>query len=55
MTDLGGYLKNLWIISRDYEPPFGHAEQVGLKTFTKKNVNPMDVLKVILVENYKLP
>ena len=22
---------------------------------TKKNINPMDVLKVILVENYKLP
>ena len=36
VTDFAGYLKGLWVVNRDYEPPFGHAEQVGLKTFTKR-------------------
>ncbi len=30
------YLKEAWIESKDYEPPFGHAEDVPLKIFTKK-------------------
>ena len=36
VIDLGSYLKELWIVSRDYEPPFGHAEQISLKSFAKK-------------------
>jgi hypothetical protein len=29
-------LKKSWIISREYEPPFGHAEEVSLRVFAKK-------------------
>jgi hypothetical protein len=36
IIDLTEFLKEQWIISKDYEPPFGHAEQVSLKTFTKR-------------------
>ena len=34
--DLNEYIKKSWIISREYEPPFGHAEELSLKTFTSK-------------------
>ena len=36
IIDLTEYLKSAWVVSKDYEPPFGHAEQVSLKTFTKR-------------------
>ncbi len=36
VINFGSYLKKAWIVSRDYEPPFGHAEAVSLKTFTKR-------------------
>ena len=36
VIDLNDYIKDSWIISRDYEPPFGHAEELSLMTFTKK-------------------
>ena len=34
--DLGTYFKEGWIVSTDYEPPFGHAEDVSLAGFTQR-------------------
>ncbi len=40
MIDFSCYLKSSWIESKDYEPPFGHAEDVSLKILTRKtNIN----------------
>ena len=36
VIDFGGFLKDQWVVSKDYEPPFGHAEQVSLKTLAKR-------------------
>jgi len=36
VIDLGSYFKELWIVSKDYRPPFGHAEATSLKSFAKK-------------------
>jgi hypothetical protein len=36
LLDLGDALKKSWIISKEYEPPFGHAEEVSLRVFAKK-------------------
>jgi hypothetical protein len=36
VIDFSEYLKSAWVKSREYEPPFGHAEEVSLKIFTKK-------------------
>lgn len=33
---LNDSIKDSWIVSREYEPPFGHAEELSLKTFAKK-------------------
>lgn len=36
LLDFGDALKKSWIISKEYEPPFGHAEEVSLRVFAKK-------------------
>lgn len=36
IIDLNEYIKDSWIISKEYEPPFGHAEELSLKVFAKK-------------------
>ena len=36
ILELGDYLKKSWIISKEYEPPFGHAEEVSLRVFAKR-------------------
>jgi hypothetical protein len=36
VIDFGSFLKDQWVVSKDYEPPFGHAEQVSLKTLAKR-------------------
>ncbi|MDI6726944.1 MAG: DUF4405 domain-containing protein [Smithellaceae bacterium] len=33
---LNGYIKNKWIINKDYEPPIGHGELLTMRSFTKK-------------------
>lgn len=33
---LSDYLKKSWIVSREYEPPFGHAEEVSLRVLAKR-------------------
>jgi len=34
--DFNEYVKSSWVISKEYEPPFGHAEDLSLKVFAKK-------------------
>jgi hypothetical protein len=36
VIEFSEYLKNAWVYSKEYEPPFGHAEQTSLRTFTKR-------------------
>lgn len=36
VIDFGEYLKGSWVASKEYEPPFGHAEELSLKVFTKR-------------------
>jgi len=36
LLDLNEYIKDSWITSEEYEPPFGHAELLSLKSFSKK-------------------
>jgi len=36
LLDLNEFIKDSWIVSDDYEPPFGHAEELSLKTFSTK-------------------
>jgi hypothetical protein len=36
IVDAGATLKELWVTSKEYEPPFGHAEAVSLKSFIQK-------------------
>ena len=50
IIDLNEYIKESWIISREYEPPFGHAEQLSLKTFAKKMKIDLDKSLVELRE-----
>ena len=36
LIDLNEYIKDAWITSEEYEPPFGHAELLSLQSFSKK-------------------
>lgn len=36
VIEFSAYLKDAWVYSREYEPPFGHAEQASLRTFAKR-------------------
>lgn len=41
LLDLSTSIKDSWVISRQYEPPFGHAELVSLKTLAQKSNVPL--------------
>ncbi len=36
VIDLNEYIKEQWVVSKEYEPPYGHAELTSLKVFAKK-------------------
>jgi hypothetical protein len=36
LLDFNEWIKTTWVTEDDYEPPFGHAELLTLKVFTKK-------------------
>jgi len=42
VSDLCEAIKNSWVTSPEFEPPFGHAELVSLQTFCKKQRIPLD-------------
>jgi hypothetical protein len=44
-------IKNSWIISEEYEPPFGHAELTSLKSFTKKQGIDLKQAESLLKQN----
>jgi hypothetical protein len=35
VIDLNAFIKDSWIKSREYEPPFGHAERLSFEKFTR--------------------
>lgn len=36
VIDFSNYLKKSWIVDSEYEPPFGHAEELSLKVLTQR-------------------
>ncbi len=36
IIDLNEYIKEKWVVSKEYEPPYGHAELTSLRVFAKK-------------------
>ena len=36
VLDFNEWVKETWVVQDEYEPPFGHAEMLSLKVFTKK-------------------
>lgn len=36
LLDFNTYIKGVWVVQDDYEPPFGHAELLSLAMFSKK-------------------
>ena len=36
LFDFNTWAKDAWVVSKDYEPPFGHAEELSLTSFAKK-------------------
>ncbi|MEA1979626.1 MAG: DUF4405 domain-containing protein [candidate division Zixibacteria bacterium] len=36
LIDFNEWVKDSWVVQDEYEPPFGHAELLSLKIFTKK-------------------
>ncbi|MFN3921732.1 MAG: DUF4405 domain-containing protein [Caldimicrobium sp.] len=57
LIDISEYIKKSWVKSPEYEPPFGHAEELSLKVFAKKmNIDLQQAIeelkkKGIVVEN----
>jgi hypothetical protein len=51
VLDLNDYVKASWIVNKDYEPPFGHAERLSFKTFCRKLNIPLDKAKADLEAN----
>lgn len=53
LLDLNAYVKDLWIVHKDYEPPFGHAELLSLKVFCQKTNIPLEAAVAALqAENF---
>jgi hypothetical protein len=50
LLDLNAYVKELWVVHKDYEPPFGHAELLSLKVFCQKTNIPLDAAMAALKE-----
>ena len=42
ILDLSETASSAWIVSKDYEPPFGHAELLSLRSFSKKMDIPLE-------------
>jgi hypothetical protein len=36
LLDFNAWIKTIWVVESQYEPPFGHAEMLSLKVFCKK-------------------
>lgn len=51
VLDLNDYVKASWVINKDYEPPFGHAELLGLDAFCRKLNIPVEKARSELEAN----
>ncbi|MBD3169417.1 MAG: DUF4405 domain-containing protein [candidate division Zixibacteria bacterium] len=52
LIDLSAYAKEAWVVERDYEPPFGHAELLSLKGFsTKMDINLQEAIEELEKQN----
>ena len=55
LIDLNEAIKNSWIESEEFEPPFGHAELLSLKGFCKKtNIDVSRALAKLEAENIRV-
>ena len=50
LLDLNAYVKELWVVHKDYEPPFGHTELLSLKVFCQKTNIPLEAAMAALKE-----
>ncbi len=56
ITSVGEDIKNSWVTSPEYEPPFGHAELLSLNVFTKKqNIDTQAALAVLKDKGLDIP
>jgi len=56
ISDLGASFKDGWVISADYEPPFGHAEEVSLAGFAQRQRIDLKTAEAELkAAGYKIP
>jgi hypothetical protein len=42
LLDLSARVKGSWVVSKEYEPPFGHAELLSLKLFAQRTSIPLE-------------
>lgn len=55
IIDFSDYLKNAWIKSPDYEPPYGHAELLSLEEFSKRrNIELNQAINALKAKNIKI-
>lgn len=55
IIDFSDYLKNAWIKSPDYEPPYGHAELLSLEEFSKRrNIELNQAINALKSKNIKI-
>lgn len=50
ILDVDACIKDAWVVEKDYEPPFGHAELLSLSTFCKKTNIPLDAAVGLLAD-----
>lgn len=55
IIDFSDYLKNAWIKSPEYEPPYGHAELLSLEEFSKRrNIELNQAINALKSKNIKI-
>ncbi len=55
IIDFSDYLKNAWIKSPDYEPPYGHAELLSLEEFSKRrNIELNQAINALKAKNIRI-
>lgn len=56
LLEMRDAIKDSWVVSREYEPPFGHAELVSLKTLAfKTNVPLQEALAELKKQGLNIP
>lgn len=50
LFDFNAWVKDAWVVSPDYQPPFGHAEELSLVSFAKRMNMDLDKATAALKE-----